>query len=86
MPNGSLSLAEYPAAMVRLKCDKCGRAGQYRKTTLIQKYSPDMPLPELHAPWESRHPVAGYPEPIVDHGLARELALAAYAEIKKETQ
>jgi deoxyribodipyrimidine photolyase len=40
----------------------------------------------LHAPWESRHPVAGYPEPIVDHGLARELALAAYAEIKKETQ
>ncbi len=25
MPNGSLSLAEYPAAMVRLKCSKCGR-------------------------------------------------------------
>jgi len=47
MPNGSLSLAEYPAAMVWLKCDKCARAGQYRKTALIQKYSPDIPLPEL---------------------------------------
>jgi deoxyribodipyrimidine photolyase len=34
----------------------------------------------------ARQPVAGYPEPIVDHGLARELALAAYAEIKKEPQ
>jgi len=28
MPNGSLSLAEYPAAMVRLKCAKCGCEGQ----------------------------------------------------------
>ena len=37
-------------------------------------------------PWESRQPVAGYPEPLVDHGLARELALAAYTEIKKEPQ
>ena len=32
MPHGSLTLAEYPAAMVRLKCEKCGRSGQYRKT------------------------------------------------------
>ena len=47
MPNGSLSLAEYPAAMVRLKCEKCGRAGQYRKTALIKKYSADIPLPKL---------------------------------------
>jgi len=46
----------------------------------------ELPDAALHAPWESRQPVAGYPEPIVDHGLARELALAAYAEIKKEPQ
>jgi len=38
MPNGSLSLAEYPAAMVRLKCWKCDRSGQYRKAALIEKY------------------------------------------------
>jgi len=47
MPHGSLTLAEYPDAMVRLKCEKCGRSGQYRKSTLIKKYSRDIPLPEL---------------------------------------
>ena len=47
MPNGSLSLAEYPTDMVRLKCNKCNRAGQYRKATLIEKYWRDIPLPDL---------------------------------------
>ena len=42
-----LSLAEYPAALVRLKCSKRGRSGQYRKATLIGKYGPDVPLPDL---------------------------------------
>jgi hypothetical protein len=47
MPIGSLSLGEYPAAMVRVSCAKCGRSGQYRKTTLIQLYGCDLPLPDL---------------------------------------
>ncbi len=47
MPNGSLSLAEYPAAMVRLRCSKCGRSGQYRKATLIETYGAEIPLPDL---------------------------------------
>ena len=47
MPNGSLSLAEYPAAMVRLRCAKCRRSGQYRKATLIGKYGRDIALPDL---------------------------------------
>ncbi len=47
MPDGSLSLAEYPSAMVRLQCAKCGRSGQYRKATLTQKYGADVPLPDL---------------------------------------
>ena len=47
MPNGSLSLAEYPAAMVRLKCSKCGRSGQYCKAKLIEKYGAGVPLPDL---------------------------------------
>ena len=47
MPNGSLSLAEYPAAMVRLRCAKCGRSGQYRKATLIGKHGCDIALPDL---------------------------------------
>ena len=36
MPSGSLSLAQYPAAMVRLKCLKCSKSGQYRTTVLIE--------------------------------------------------
>jgi hypothetical protein len=47
MPNGSLSLAEYPAAMVRFKCSKCGRSGHYRKEAPIEKYGADVPLPDL---------------------------------------
>jgi hypothetical protein len=47
MPNGSLSLAEYPGAMVRLSCSKCDRSGQYRKASLIEKYGADISLPEL---------------------------------------
>ena len=47
MPNGSLSLAEYPGAMVRLTCSKCGRSGQHRKANLIEKYGREIPLPDL---------------------------------------
>ena len=47
MPDESFSLAEYPAAMVRLKCWKCERSGQYRKVALIEKYGADVPLPDL---------------------------------------
>ncbi len=47
MPSGSLRLAEYPAAMLRLKCSKCGRSGQYRKAALIEKHGADVPLPDL---------------------------------------
>jgi hypothetical protein len=33
--------------MVRLSCAKCGRSGQYRKQTLIDRYGVDMRLPDL---------------------------------------
>jgi hypothetical protein len=33
--NGSLMLCEYPGEMVRFSCEKCGRAGQYKKQNLI---------------------------------------------------
>nr|UXE45027.1 hypothetical protein Hi04_10k_c4039_00035 [uncultured bacterium] len=44
---GSLQLSEYPGEMVRLSCEKCGRSGQYRKQTLIERYGADMRLPDL---------------------------------------
>jgi len=47
MAVGSLQLYEYPADIVRLLCAKCGRAGQYRKQKLIERYGADIRLPDL---------------------------------------
>jgi hypothetical protein len=47
MDSGSLALRDYPADMVRLSCAKCGRSGQYRKQTLIERYGADIRLPDL---------------------------------------
>jgi hypothetical protein len=47
MAGGSLHLHEYPADMVRLSCEKCGRAGQYQKANLIERFGPDIRLPDL---------------------------------------
>jgi hypothetical protein len=49
---GSLTLREYPTEMVRLACERCGRAGQYRKDSLIEQFGPDIALPDL------RHEIA----------------------------
>jgi hypothetical protein len=40
MPHGSYSLGEAATKlnMIRLKCCKCGRAGQYRIDQLIEQY------------------------------------------------
>ena len=40
MAGGSLRLQEYPAKVVRLSCEKCGRAGQYSKQNLIARMAP----------------------------------------------
>jgi hypothetical protein len=47
MATGSFQLREYPGDLVRLSCDKCGRAGQYRKRNLIEHYGADIRLPDL---------------------------------------
>jgi len=47
MANGSLQLREYPGALVRLSCEKCGRSGQYRKQNLIDRYGANTRLPDL---------------------------------------
>jgi hypothetical protein len=44
---GSLSLAEYPGEPVQLKCERCGRSGQYRKQTLAEIFGTDVALPDL---------------------------------------
>lgn len=45
--NGSLSLRDHPGDLVRLTCDKCGRAGQYRKANLIERFGSGIRLPDL---------------------------------------
>ena len=45
--SGALQLREYPGEIVRVSCAKCGRTGQYRKQNLIERYGPDIRLPDL---------------------------------------
>jgi hypothetical protein len=49
MPNGSYSLAEAARirTMLRLDCISCGRRGQYRVDRLLERFSPDIALPDL---------------------------------------
>ena len=42
-----LSFANIPARLFARRAPKCGRAGQYRKQNLIERFGADMPLPDL---------------------------------------
>ena len=37
----------------------------------------------VHAPWEKKVEVSGYPKPIIDHRYARERALATHRGFRK---
>ena len=43
LPAGVL-LRDYPFEMVRLACTRCGRRGQYRKSTLLARFGPNCRL------------------------------------------
>jgi hypothetical protein len=51
----SPKLRDYGWPIVRFQCDVCGRAGRYRKETLIEKYGGEIVLPDL------RGKIAGCP-------------------------
>jgi hypothetical protein len=38
---------DYPNQMVQFSCAKCLRSGRYKKSALIEKYTADIPLPDL---------------------------------------
>jgi hypothetical protein len=44
---GSLPLHAYLGDLIELACEKCGRRGQYRKHTLVERYGTDIRLPDL---------------------------------------
>ena len=44
---GSHSLGEFPLNVVRIECERCGRAGRYRRDGLLARFGPDIALPDL---------------------------------------
>jgi len=46
---GSLTLARYPHARLRIACDRCQRHGDYSTARLIERHGPDYRLPDLQA-------------------------------------
>lgn len=55
----------------------------------VRRWVPELaqvPDKWVHQPWAAPQPPASYPSPIVDHGLARQRALAALQGIKKGAQ
>jgi hypothetical protein len=44
---GSHSLREFPLDVVRINCERCGRAGSYRRDGLMVRFGADIALPDL---------------------------------------
>jgi hypothetical protein len=44
---GAWTLGEWPLPLVRISCAKCDRAGQYHRAKLIDRFGPDMAMPDL---------------------------------------
>ena len=42
-----MKLRDYPFEMVQFSCGKCLRNGRYKKSALTEKYTADIPLPDL---------------------------------------
>ena len=44
---GSHSLGDFPSAVVRIDCERCGRAGSYGRDRLISQFGADAALPDV---------------------------------------
>lgn len=44
---GAYIVSELPEGMTAIVCRKCGRSGRYRKSTLLERFGPDAPLPHV---------------------------------------
>ena len=44
-----MRLRNYPFGVVQFSCGKCLRTGRYKKSALIEKYTADIPLPDLRS-------------------------------------
>jgi hypothetical protein len=44
---GSLTPHTYPSETITVRCNECGREGRYRRDTLLDKFGPDMAMPDI---------------------------------------
>jgi hypothetical protein len=44
---GSRWLGEFPHAVVRIECERCGPAGSYRRDSLMVRFGAEITLPDL---------------------------------------
>ena len=44
---GAYLVSDLPEGPTAIHCPKCGRAGRYRKDTLLRRFGPDMPPPTV---------------------------------------
>ena len=51
---GSRSLGEFPSDVVRIECERCGRAGSYRRDGLMARFGVDIALPGVRRLNEGR--------------------------------
>jgi hypothetical protein len=49
MTKDAPTTSTYPFPIVRIVCVKCGRQGQYRRQTLIDRFEPDASIPDVIA-------------------------------------
>jgi hypothetical protein len=47
MRKGSRWLGEFPSNVVRIDCERCGRAGSYRRDGLVARFGADAALPDV---------------------------------------
>ena len=40
-------MADFPLAIVRIECERCGRAGRYARAGLIERFGADAALPDV---------------------------------------
>lgn len=49
MTEGAKTLDTIRNRMIVVRCDECDRTGRYRRETLIERYGPDMLMPDVLA-------------------------------------
>jgi hypothetical protein len=47
MPRLKHTLSDLPDRLCRIRCERCGRAGAYRRETLMARFGDEMALPDV---------------------------------------